>query len=155
VHRNTSTPNASSASSPNPQSISSLLAMSAARAFSTAFRAGAPRAPIAARVAGIRGYAAAAPSSGASKPPVALFGVDGTYASALVRLPRSQFEAWKMLEDGNQDAMAGDEAGANKLHSTPQLRKQTSLTPPQSRSSLSPLFSRRTPSSSRSSAPPL
>ncbi|KAH8708637.1 ATP synthase delta subunit-domain-containing protein [Phaeosphaeriaceae sp. PMI808] len=58
--------------------------MSAARAFSTALRAGAPRAPIAARVAGIRSYAAAtAPASSASKPPVALFGVDGTYASAL------------------------------------------------------------------------
>ncbi|KAH7090594.1 ATP synthase delta subunit-domain-containing protein [Paraphoma chrysanthemicola] len=58
--------------------------MSAARAFSTAFRAAAPRAPIAARAAGIRGYAAAAPATGSqNKPPVALFGVDGTYASAL------------------------------------------------------------------------
>jgi F-type H+-transporting ATPase subunit O len=39
----------------------------------------APRAPIA-----VRGYAAAAAASSAStKPPVALFGVDGTYASAL------------------------------------------------------------------------
>ncbi|KAL1599952.1 ATP synthase F0 subcomplex subunit OSCP atp5 [Nothophoma quercina] len=56
--------------------------MSAARAFSTALRAGVPRAPIAARFA--RGYAAAAPSSAATKPPVALFGVDGTYASALL-----------------------------------------------------------------------
>merc|ERR1712137_65115 len=68
-------------SSPIPQSISSPPAMSAARAFSTALRAGVPRAPIAARFA--RGYAAAAPSSAATKPPVALFGVDGTYASAL------------------------------------------------------------------------
>ncbi|EMD96113.1 hypothetical protein COCC4DRAFT_184299 [Bipolaris maydis ATCC 48331] len=57
--------------------------MSAARAFSTAFRAGAPRAPIAARYAATRSYAAAAPSGSAIKPPVALFGVDGTYASAL------------------------------------------------------------------------
>ncbi|KAH4337488.1 ATP synthase subunit 5 [Parastagonospora nodorum] len=57
--------------------------MSAARAFSTAFRAAAPRAPIASRVAGIRNYAAAAPTGAANKPPVALFGVDGTYASAL------------------------------------------------------------------------
>ncbi|KAH7398852.1 ATP synthase delta subunit-domain-containing protein [Phaeosphaeria sp. MPI-PUGE-AT-0046c] len=57
--------------------------MSAARAFSTALRASAPRAPIAARVAGIRSYAAAAPTGSANKPPVALFGVDGTYASAL------------------------------------------------------------------------
>lgn len=64
--------------------------MSAARAFSTAFRAGAPRAPIAARYAATRSYAAAAPSGSAIKPPVALFGVDGTYASALVRLPRVQ-----------------------------------------------------------------
>jgi hypothetical protein len=73
---------------PIPQSISSLPTMSAARAFSTAFRAAAPRAPIAARVAGIRSYAAAAPATGSqNKPPVALFGVDGTYASALVRFP--------------------------------------------------------------------
>ncbi|KAH7359888.1 ATP synthase delta subunit-domain-containing protein [Pyrenochaeta sp. MPI-SDFR-AT-0127] len=59
--------------------------MSAARAFSTALRAGAPRAPIAARYAVTRSYAAAAaaPTSSANKPPVALFGVDGTYASAL------------------------------------------------------------------------
>ncbi|KAF2130976.1 OSCP-domain-containing protein [Dothidotthia symphoricarpi CBS 119687] len=56
--------------------------MSAARAFSTALRAGAPRAPIA-RFAATRSYAAAAPSSASTKPPVALFGVDGTYASAL------------------------------------------------------------------------
>ncbi|KAF2850957.1 OSCP-domain-containing protein [Plenodomus tracheiphilus IPT5] len=59
--------------------------MSAARAFSTALRAGAPRAPIAARFAASRSYAAAAaPATGAAnKPPIALFGVDGTYASAL------------------------------------------------------------------------
>ncbi|EDU48541.1 AtpH F0F1-type ATP synthase delta subunit mitochondrial oligomycin sensitivity protein [Pyrenophora tritici-repentis] len=58
--------------------------MSAARAFSTAFRAGAPCAPIAARYAATRSYAAAAaPTGSATKPPVALFGVDGTYASAL------------------------------------------------------------------------
>jgi hypothetical protein len=79
-----------SASSPIPQSISFLPAMSAARAFSTALRAGAPRAPIAARVAGTRSYAAAAPTSSGNKPPVALFGVDGTYASALVRFPGAQ-----------------------------------------------------------------
>ena len=68
--------------------------MSAARAFSTALRAGAPRAPIAARFAASRSYAAAAsPATGAAnKPPVALFGVDGTYASALVRLPGSQLD---------------------------------------------------------------
>jgi F-type H+-transporting ATPase subunit O len=65
--------------------------MSAARAFSTALRAGAPRAPIA-RFAATRSYAAAA-TGPASKPPVALFGVDGTYASALVRLPELQLEA--------------------------------------------------------------
>jgi hypothetical protein len=84
--------------------------MSAARAFSTAFRAGAPRAPIAARVAGIRGYAAAAPS-GASKPPVALFGVDGTYASALVRFPGSQLKAWRMLGDGMRKQWLGRSRG--------------------------------------------
>ncbi|KAF2116572.1 ATP synthase subunit 5 mitochondrial precursor [Lophiotrema nucula] len=58
--------------------------MYTSRALSTAFRAGAPRAPIAARVVATRSYAAAAaPSSANTKPPVALFGVDGTYASAL------------------------------------------------------------------------
>lgn len=67
-----------------------LPAMSAARAFSTAFRAGAPRAPMAARYAATRSYAAAAQSGAAIKPPVALFGVDGTYASALVRFSRLQ-----------------------------------------------------------------
>ena len=68
--------------------------MSAARAFSTALRAGAPRAPIAARFAASRSYAAAAaaPTSAANKPPVALFGVDGTYASALVRLLQYQLD---------------------------------------------------------------
>ena len=68
--------------------------MSAARAFSTAFRAGAPRAPMAARYAATRSYAAAAAPSG-TKPPVALFGVDGTYASALVRFPRVQLAHWR------------------------------------------------------------
>jgi F-type H+-transporting ATPase subunit O len=58
--------------------------MYTSRALSTALRAGAPRAPIAARVAASRSYAAAAAST-STKPPVALFGVDGTYASALVR----------------------------------------------------------------------
>jgi hypothetical protein len=101
---------AGSASFPNQQSISSLLAMSAARAFSTALRAGAPRAPIAARVAGIRGYAAAAPGP-ASKPPVALFGVDGTYASALVRLLGAQLGAWKMLGDGISRQWLGTKLG--------------------------------------------
>ncbi|KAF2873089.1 ATP synthase delta subunit-domain-containing protein [Massariosphaeria phaeospora] len=58
--------------------------MFSARAVSSAFRAGAPRAPIAARVAATRSYAAVAtPSSASTKPPVALFGIDGTYASAL------------------------------------------------------------------------
>jgi hypothetical protein len=37
---------------------------------------------------GTRGYAAAAATANKSfKPPVALFGIDGTYASALVYLP--------------------------------------------------------------------
>jgi F-type H+-transporting ATPase subunit O len=60
--------------------------MFSSRALTTAFRAATPRAPIAARVAATRSYAAAAaPSSAQTKPPVALFGIDGTYASALVR----------------------------------------------------------------------
>lgn len=50
------------------------------RLFAHAVRSGVPRAPIAA----VRTYAT--PASGPStKPPVALFGIDGTYASALVR----------------------------------------------------------------------
>ena len=62
--------------------------MYASRALTTAFRTGAPRIPIAARVVATRSYAAAAaPSSASTKPPVALFGIDGTYASALVCVP--------------------------------------------------------------------
>ena len=58
--------------------------MFTSRALTSAFRAGAPRAPIAARVVATRTYAAAAaPSNASTKPPVALFGIDGTYASAL------------------------------------------------------------------------
>ncbi|KAH9875057.1 ATP synthase F0 subcomplex subunit OSCP atp5 [Plenodomus biglobosus] len=59
--------------------------MSAARAFTIALRAGAPRAPITARFAASRSYAAAAApaTNSTNKPPIALFGVDGTYASAL------------------------------------------------------------------------
>jgi hypothetical protein len=85
-------------SSPIPQSISPLPTMSAARAFSTALRAGVPRAPIA-RFAATRGYAAAAPAS--TKPPVALFGVDGTYASALVRLLLLPLALVRWRGDGN------------------------------------------------------
>jgi len=54
--------------------------MFAGRFAARAARVAAPRAPI----APMRSYAAAAPSSASTKPPVALFGVDGTYASALV-----------------------------------------------------------------------
>ncbi|KAG9756733.1 OSCP-domain-containing protein, partial [Aureobasidium melanogenum] len=53
--------------------------MLSGRIAARATRVAAPRAPIA-----VRSYAAAASgSSAASKPPVALFGLDGTYASAL------------------------------------------------------------------------
>jgi F-type H+-transporting ATPase subunit O len=53
--------------------------MLSGRIAARAARVAAPRAPIA-----VRSYAAAASaSSAASKPPVALFGLDGTYASAL------------------------------------------------------------------------
>ena len=83
--------------------------MSAPRAFSTALRAAAPRAPIAARAAGIRGYAAAAPTGSANKPPVALFGVDGTYASALVRSPGTQLAAEEPLGDGMGPQWLGTE----------------------------------------------
>jgi len=49
-----------------------------------AARVAAPRAPIASTF-GVRTYAAPTNSAN-TKPPVALFGLDGTYASALVRL---------------------------------------------------------------------
>ena len=65
--------------------------MFSSRALTSAARIAAPRTPIAVRVAATRAYAqAAAPSSSNTKPPVALFGIDGTYASALVRLSRAQ-----------------------------------------------------------------
>ncbi len=65
--------------------------MFSTRAMTSALRASAPRAPLAARVAANRSYAAAAaPSSQNTKPPVALFGIDGTYASALVRITLPQ-----------------------------------------------------------------
>ncbi|KAF2749110.1 OSCP-domain-containing protein, partial [Sporormia fimetaria CBS 119925] len=54
--------------------------MNSSRVVSSVMRASAPRAPLAAR-AWARSYAAAAAPS--TKPPVALFGIDGTYASAL------------------------------------------------------------------------
>ena len=73
------------------QNTSPLLqTMLSGRAFAQAARSAAPRAPIAPRVA-FRCYAQAA-SSASTKPPVALFGIDGTYASALVRIFRPHFE---------------------------------------------------------------
>jgi hypothetical protein len=67
--------------------LRSLATMYASRALTGALRTGAPRISVAARVAATRSYAAAAaPSSANTKPPVALFGIDGTYASALVRI---------------------------------------------------------------------
>lgn len=66
--------------------------MYAARALSRAARTAAPRVarPAAApRAVAVRSYAQAA-NTQSVKPPVALYGVDGTYASALVRfLPSS------------------------------------------------------------------
>jgi hypothetical protein len=135
---------------PHTHSISSPPVMSAPRAFSTALRAGAPRAPIAARVAGIRSYAAAAPAAGpASKPPVALFGVDGTYASALVRLLEAQLAVWE-TRGMNWRSNGWNESWANETYSTPRLRKPAFWTPPRSRLSRSPPCSRRTRSSPRS-----
>lgn len=75
--------------------------MFSGRALGTALRAGVPRAPIAARVAATRGYAAAAaPSSSSTKPPVALFGIDGTYASALVGYSDLQLALGRWVDDG-------------------------------------------------------
>lgn len=64
--------------------------MFSARALSRAARTAAPRVArpaVAPRVVATRSYAQAADTKSV-KPPVALYGVDGTYASALVRLPR-------------------------------------------------------------------
>src|ERR1700722_4564744 len=72
----------------NPSPL--LQTMLSGRAFAQAARSAAPCVPIAPRAA-FRCYAQAA-SSASTKPPVALFGIDGTYASALVRIFRSYFE---------------------------------------------------------------
>ncbi len=56
--------------------------MFSGRIVAQAARSAAPRAPIAPRAA-IRSYAQAV-SSTSTKPPVPLYGIDGTYASALV-----------------------------------------------------------------------
>lgn len=44
------------------------------------------------QTASVRGYAEAAGASANTKPPVPLFGVDGTYASALVRRDRTNVQ---------------------------------------------------------------
>ncbi|KAI9665807.1 MAG: ATP synthase F0 subcomplex subunit OSCP atp5 [Bathelium mastoideum] len=56
--------------------------MLSSRAFAHAARASAHRTPIATRVA-LRNYATPAAGAPSTKPPVPLFGLDGTYASAL------------------------------------------------------------------------
>lgn len=48
-------------------------------------RAAAPQRALAVRATPVRTFAAAAANE--SQPPIAVFGVDGTYASALVRIP--------------------------------------------------------------------
>lgn len=61
--------------------------MLSSRTFLRASRAAAPRTPIARRsvpVYAVRSYAQAAAPQQSAKPPVPLFGIDGTYASALV-----------------------------------------------------------------------
>jgi hypothetical protein len=58
--------------------------MFAGRLAAQAARASAPRASIASRTA-FRTYATPA-SQASTRPPIALFGIDGTYASALVSL---------------------------------------------------------------------
>lgn len=63
--------------------------MLSGRGFAQAARSSTFRAPIASRTA-FRSYAEAAPST---RPPVELFGVDGTYASALVRVNSRSFDA--------------------------------------------------------------
>lgn len=73
--------------------------MFSSRALTSAARIAVPRAPVAVRLAATRAYAqAAAPTSSSNKPPVALFGIDGTYASALVRLSHAQLALFGHLE---------------------------------------------------------
>lgn len=72
--------------------------MFSGRIAARAVRVAAPRAPI---TAAVRTYAAPAAGS-AAKPPVALFGLDGTYASALVRqlqLRRTEERTEKRAEE--------------------------------------------------------
>lgn len=62
--------------------------MFASRAAARSARVAAPRF----QTASVRGYAEAAGASANTKPPVPLFGVDGTYASALVRRDRTNVQ---------------------------------------------------------------
>lgn len=70
---------------PCARSTHPILTMLAGRVAARSFRVAAPRFQIAAT----RSFAEAAakPADSSTKPPVELFGVDGTYASALVRIP--------------------------------------------------------------------
>lgn len=52
-----------------------------------AVRAAAPARAVASRTAPLRTFAAAAAPGNQGPPPVSVFGVDGTYATALVRAP--------------------------------------------------------------------
>ena len=68
--------------------------MLSGRIAAQAARSAAPRVPIASRTV-FRSYAAAAAGQNV-KPPVALYGVDGTYATALVRCPFAEVFQWSI-----------------------------------------------------------
>jgi hypothetical protein len=69
----------------HPPSLTRLANMLAGRLALQAARSAAPRASIASRAA-VRSYATPAAGQPTGKPPIALFGIDGTYATALVCL---------------------------------------------------------------------
>lgn len=58
-------------------------------------RAAAPASRLVARAPAVRTYAAAAATE-AVKPPVAVFGLDGTYATALVRTCSSRYTGYSL-----------------------------------------------------------
>ena len=68
--------------------------MLSGRIVAQAARSATPRVPIASRTV-FRSYAAAAAGQNV-KPPVALYGVDGTYATALVRFPFPEVLGWSI-----------------------------------------------------------
>lgn len=93
-------------------SLKSSITMLASRLAARTVRVAAPRVSLAAT----RGYAEQAKSASNTKPPVPLFGLDGTYASALVCFKHIQLQLrWYDLV-------------TDSTHSTPRLRNKARST---------------------------